>query len=513
MKLFKKTLVLALASGAMLFMGTGCNDYIDIDVENTLAVDEIDYTIADDMYKPVIGCYGRMRSTGIHWALGMLWSGRDDDMCSGRTNDQADALKFGYHGGYQNPTVFWSVPLMWTNMYNIIFDCNSNLATLDRFGENLTPGTADHNKYLSYIGEIKTIRAWAYYHLATFFGPCVIYASSDQTSFRRSTVEKVYDYIIADLESAIPFMEAKRPNQMEHMGAYTKYTAEALAARVALLKGDYAKVKDFTDDIINNGGFSLYSDYYQLFKIPGKLCDESLMEVQVSDFGNAMGDYIGIDQWFNYQGASVKDLVNNKSTAGWLFMRYHPAFLQWADDRGETVRRETSFLVAGEYTREQYIINGTPPKRDADGRLNVEAATSADIPQIYNGKAYLPINQMTGTATTWGRNNNVRVIRYAEVLLMNAEAKVRLGQNGDAPFNEVRQRAEMPRITNVTVDDILDERRMELCSEWGLRYTDLCRTGLAKSVLGKYGWTESKRFVDIPSSHVLTTPELAEDPI
>lgn len=500
MKRFSKTFVYVLALGAALTALTSCSDFIDIDTENTLDVDAIDYTATADMYEPVVGCYGRMREQGIHWANAMIWFGRDDDMSSGRADDQGDALKFGYPGRYANPSAFWAVGNAWVTMYNIIIDCNSNLVALDNYGKNLTEGSADYNKYIGYRGEIRTIRAWAYYHLVTFFGPCVIYASNDQVSFRRSTVEKVYDYIINDLEEAIPYMEAKRPNQMEHMGAYSKYTAEALAARVALLKGDYNKVLSLTDDIINNGGFSLYNDYYQLFKIPGRLCDESLMEVQVTDFGNESGDYIGVDQWFNFRGAGILDGDRNWQMGGWTFMRYNPVFLKWAEDRGETVRRTASFLVAGETTPEGCIVNGTLDR-------------NAEIAEIYDGKAYLPKNQMTGNSADWGRNNNVRVIRYAEVLLMNAEARVRLQQNGDAPFNQVRTRANMPTLTNVTVDQILDERRMELCAEWGLRYTDLCRTGKASEVLGKYGWKESARFVAVPSDQVLLTPELAEDPI
>ena len=175
-------------------------------------------------------------------------------------------------------------------------------------------------------------------------------------------------------------------------------------------------------------------------------------------------------------------------------MRYNPEFVAWAENRGESIRRETSFLVGGETTREGSVVVGN--------------ATD----NIYDGKAYLPVNQMTGGNMEWGRNNNVRIIRYAEVLLMNAEAKVRTGKNGDAPFNQVRARAGMPSLSGVTADDVIDERRMELCAEWGLRYTDLCRTGKAATVLGRYGWTEKARYIPVPSSQIILTPELGEDP-
>ena len=286
------------------------------------------------------------------------------------------------------------------------------------------------------------------------------------------------------------------------VGAFTAFSAEALAARFALLMGDYAKVETYTDDIVTNGGFSLYPDYYDLFKIPGKLCDESLMEVQVTDFGLTTGDYIGIDQWYVSQGASLKGTVGSEQIdiAGWNFCQYNTRFVDWCKARGETTRLEVSCLQTGDKTRDNFTVTSSG---------------------IFNGKAMLPYDQMTGGNTEWGRNNNVRLMRYAEVLLMNAEAKVRNGKSGDAPFNEVRTRANMPTVNGVTLEDILDERRIELCSEWGLRYTDLVRTGKAETVLNDPAlvrdqangeWTTAKAWWPVPGDQLTNLPDLALDP-
>lgn len=476
--------------------------FLEIDTENKIATSEVDYTKISEMYQPVIGAYQQLRVSGMHWANNMLWTCRDDDMTSGRTDDQGDALLFSYRGGYQRPNSYWALNNAWVTPYEIIRTCNSSLLALDRYAENIEKGSADYENYLSYRGEVVTISSWAYYMMATSFGDCVILSDNSQTRFVRSTREHVIDYCIAQLDSVIPQMKRMRPNEMVHKGAFSAFTAEALAARFALLKGDYTKVESYTDDIINNGAFSLYADYYNLFKIPGKLCDESLMEVQCTDFGLATGDYIGIDQWFNCMGASLTGTVDGTqvSIGGWNFMQYNQAFLSWAQARGETIRLETSCLVGGQKTRENFDIGGSA---------------------IYNGKAYLPYSQMTTGSTEWGRNNNVRLIRYAEVLLMNAEAKVRLGKNGDASFNEVRTRAAMPTLTGVTIEQILDERRMELCSEWGLRYTDLLRTGKAVEVLNQAQlvrdfangeWSEAKAYWPVPGTQLMNLPDLAQDP-
>ena len=494
----KARYILTIAFAAVL---TGCS-FLEIDSENKIATSEIDYSKTSEMYQPVIGAYSKLRWPGMHWVDNLMWTGRDDDMTSGRDNDQQDLLRYGYRGGYQCPNSYWGLNNAWINAYEIIRACNSTLEALDKYAEYLTEGSADYDKYLSYRGEVVTISMWAYYMMSTSFGACVLLTDNNQTRFVRSTREHVCEYALEQLENVIPNMQRMRPNQMEHPGAFTAFTAEALAARFALQLEDYPKVESLTQDIIDNGGFSLYPDYYNLFKIPGKLCDESMMEVQVTDFGLATGDYIGIDQWYVSMGATLSGTVdgNPVSISGWNFMQYNTQFVDWCKARGETVRLETSCMVGGETTREGFLIEGSA---------------------IFNGKAYLPYDQMTAGATDWGRNNNVRLIRYAEVLLMNAEAKVRNGKSGDEPLRLVRERAGLTGISGATVDDILDERRMELCSEWGLRYTDLVRTGKAAEVLNQPTlvrdqangeWTPEKAYWPVPGLQLVNLPDLANDP-
>ena len=117
---------------------------------------------------------------------------------------------------------------------------------------------------------------------------------------------------------------------------------------------------------------------------------------------------------------------------------------------------------------------------------------------------------MTPGRSKYGSNNNIRILRYADVLLINAEAKVRQGKNGDQPFNQVRTRAQMPTMSNVTAEQILDERRMELVCEWGERYNDLCRTGKASSQLS--GWNESLRYYPYPLTQLQNVETLSNTP-
>lgn len=490
MKINKYLSVLALAS--LLFGATSCSDYIDIDPENSVPEEKVDYTNLDNMYMPVSGVYAKVRTGAMHWVIWPLSIVRDGDVWSGKPDDQAPLVDMGKYNYDQG---FWGLNEMWNQYYGIIKVANSALESLDEYAVYATTD-AQKATNRSYQGEVKFLRAYAYYRLVQAFGPVTILRSNTQTNLTRSTIEAVNKYMLEDLEYAYNNCPEVRPNEMAHIGAVSAYSAKALAAKVYLNMGQYDQVEKLTDDIINSRKFELYGDFYQLFKIPGKLCDESLFECQCTDFGQGSGEMVDADQWFNFQGPSLQG--PSISVGGWGFIGYSDEFKAWAESRNEDVRATTTFLVGGTTTPSGDFIK---PQQNSI-RTN-----------CWNGKAYTPTNQMTEGRTKYGSNNNIRVLRYADVLLMNAEAKVKLGKNGDEPFNEVRRRAHMPELTNVTFDQILDERRMELCCEWGERYNDLIRTGKAAEVLGPKGWTVEKTYYPLPLDQITDNADLKNDPI
>ena len=449
MKALVKPLIY-ITSALMMFSITSCDDFLDKEPEGKVPEEKVDYTNLEIMYQPVSGVYAKIRTSGMHWVIWELTTIREQDIY-GVQNDI-----FKNVGFYKYDDSFWGIDEIWKQYYNIIKVANSAIETLDLYAENIK-NDGDMKNYKAYRGEVMFMRAYAYFRMVQAFGPVTILRDNNQTDLQRSTVDAVYKYALKDLQYGIDNMPRIRPNQSSHIGAVTAFSAAALAAKIYLNMGNYDKVEELTDDIISNGNFSLYSDYYQLFKIPGKLCDESIFECQCTDFGNGSGDLVEPGEWFICQGP-----VNSGNISGWGHCGVYESFRDWAYERGETVRATTSFLLAGETTPSGDYINPRKNPANAD---------------CWNGKAYTPASQLTPGRTKYGTNNNIRIFRYADVLLMNAEAKIRNGKNGDAPFNEVRRRAEMPELTNVTVNQVLDERRMELFFEWGERYTDLLRTG------------------------------------
>ena len=437
MKALVKPLIY-ITSALMMFSITSCDDFLDKEPEGKVPEEKVDYTNLENMYQPVSGVYAKIRTSGMHWVIWELTTIREQDIY-GVQNDI-----FKNVGFYKYDDSFWGIDEIWKQYYNIIKVANSAIETLDLYAENIK-NDGDMKNYKAYRGEVMFMRAYAYFRMVQAFGPVTILRDNNQTDLQRSTVDAVYKYALKDLQYGIDNMPRIRPNQSSHIGAVTAFSAAALAAKIYLNMGNYDKVEELTDDIISNGNFSLYSDYYQLFKIPGKLCDESIFECQCTDFGNGSGDLVEPGEWFICQGP-----VNSGNISGWGHCGVYESFRDWAYERGETVRATTSFLLAGETTPSGDYINPRKNPANAD---------------CWNGKAYTPASQLTPGRTKYGTNNNIRIFRYADVLLMNAEAKIRNGKNGDAPFNEVRRRAEMPELTNVTVNQVLDERRMELFFE------------------------------------------------
>lgn len=487
MKIIKNILLYALPVALML-CNTSC-DYLDKEPENKVPEANVDFTKVENMYQAVSGVYAKVRTGGMHWVIWPLSIVRDDDVWSGRVDDQTPLVDMG---NYKYDNSFWGLNEMWNQYYGIVKVANAALESLDSYALNIT-NDADMKTYRSYCGEVRFLRAYAYYRLVDAFGPVTILRKNTQTDMTRSTIDAVYRYALDDLQNTIDNTPRVRPNEMAHMGAVSAFSAEMLAAKIQLNRGNYTEVERLTDDIIGSNKFTLYSDFYQLFKIPGKMSDESMFECQCTDFGLGSGDMVDADNWFIFQGPA-----NDGNISGWGFIGVEKNFRTWARARGEKVRATTSFLEAGTTTPSGDVIRP------------LQNPTQTDC---WNGKAYTPLNQLTEGRTKYGANNNVRIFRYAEVLLMNAEAKVRLNKSGDASFNLVRVRAQMDQITNVTLEQILDERRMEFVCEWGDRYNDLIRTGKAAATLASKGWTADKTYYPIPYEQLSNIPSLKNPPV
>lgn len=493
---------------AILFGIAACNDKLHESPEDIDFSGGTDYTISDNMILPLIGSYARFND--LQWEVFPLISVRGDDVNAGGLGDQqpyADTDNYKYDNNY------WMYNSVWLDLYNDIIAYYTEMEQIDLYKQ----AGASSTLAAQYTAEVKTLNAFSLFQISRLWGSVLIPTSSDRAELLSETVstkDEVMQFISDQMDEAIPNLPDMRPNQRQDIpGGVTKYTALAMKALANLEMKNYQAVADATGQIISSGKFTLDSDFYELFKIPGKLDDENILEFQYSDFGQGSGE--SKSYLYAFFGPQNWTPAVAGSNGGWGFYEPSKKYIEFMLDRGETVRLETSViftnrgiaeLQADGYTSLPSFVTNTT--RDGDVFDDYPRALFA------SGKHYLPSNQLISGRTSYGSNNNFRAIRYSEVLLMYAEALTQ-GASGititaDQAVNLVRARAGMSALSGVTNQQVMDEKFAELAMEWGIRYFDMIRLGNT-SELSYDGrtFTEDKAYLPYPQTQIDQLPNLS----
>ncbi len=504
--IFNKTMICL----AAIIMATSCNNKLDEPLENTVITAQTDYTKTENMISPLLGAYAKLEFN--EWETGLLLSVRGDDVNAGGLGDQRpfwDTDLFIYDRNY------WMYNSVWKNLYGDILAMHSTMEEIEKYKEFAS------NKTLAdqYIAEVKVMRAYQLLMLSRTWGAIYITTSSDPSDLlvaNTSTKDEVMQHIVDQMKEAIPLLPDMRPNQRTDVpGGITKYTALSVQALAYLELKNYQGVADATSQIIASNKFSLKPDFYELFKIPGKLDNENLLELQASDFGQPSGT--NISHLFATYGPGDWTPAVANAGGGWGFYEPSMKYIKFMLDRGETVRLETSVIFTPRGIAEikkdpkyatlpSWISNVT---RDGDLFKDFERE------MFLSGKHYLPSKQLTPGRQDYGSNKNFIVIRYAEILLMHAEALTRgatgTGMTADQAVNAVRTRAGLSSLTGVTTAQVMDEKYAELAMEWGTRFYDMVRTE-NYSALSYDGRTfaADKIFLPYPQEQVDLLPNLGK---
>lgn len=388
--------------------------------------------------------------------------------------------------------------------YQGIGRCNLGLKYIDEMKTDTTLTPKLKNRLL---GEMHFLRAYYYFRLVRVFGalPLVteVLDTEDKWKQSRAPVSNVFDLIVSDLKFAQQTLELKSALDEEDLGRATKGAAEAMLLKTYLYMAspywnekyhlesspiEYAKqAKSWGDSIINSNEYALVNaeDYGEMFfEISGENGAESVFEIQYAAV--PWGDY---NEGFGFTaGTFTQRLVRSRSTiltdkdAGWGFN--HPTQNLYDEFEAEDMRRDISILNPSD----AQIVNASQ--------------------EIYLGSRYL--NRKYGwyghklDHDSRGPLNN-KQIRYADVLLMQAEACLISGEGDPEVYlNQVRARANMPlfgnysfsvngvNIASPTLEQaIRHERRVELAME-GHRWFDLVRWGGTKEHMEAYQATESE---------------------
>ncbi|MFW5756437.1 MAG: RagB/SusD family nutrient uptake outer membrane protein, partial [Tangfeifania sp.] len=461
-----------------LALVSSCESVLDEPPLNTSFTEDVDYTNSDNMILPVIGAYEAFYTRG--WEEFPLISVRGDDVNHGGLGDQQDFAEtdmFNYNKD------FWMYNSVWQNQYRDIFTFHSAMEEIEKYKEFAGNDALAEQ----YIAEVKVLRGFLMLQLSRVFGDIFIPDNPEPTDLLVADVvpkNEVMQHISDQMDEAIPDLPDLHPRERTDIpGGVTRYTALAIKALANLEIENYQAVATAAGEIINSGEYSLEADFYNLFKIPGKLSDENILELQYSDFGQGSGNRKGYTYaFFGPQGAFYEPKVEG-AAGGWGFYEPSLKWIKFMLDRGEEIRLQTSVLFTPRGIAE---IQSDPNYADLPDWISNETP-SGDVVNDYpramfaSGKHYLPSDQLIPGRNAYGSNNNFRVIRYAEILLMYAEA-LKQGASGsgltaDQAVNRVRERAGLNPLSDVTLDQVMDEKFAELAMEWGIRYYDMVRLG------------------------------------
>jgi hypothetical protein len=339
------------------------------------------------------------------------------------------------------------------------------------------------------IAEATYLRAFHYFYLVRAYGgvPIIKEVPAGPEGLVRASLEETWSFIESDLRAAIPNLP--ETVSLDEYGRATRWAAKGLLAKVLMYREDWAACKSVSDDIINNGPFDLYPDFYQLFRPEQEFCQESLFEIvatQVSGEGGLS----------NSQFAETQ-AVRGQFGWGWFVPTDHLAAA--FDAAGDTIRKKVTILYKGDVTPDGDVIAG------------IDVLEGVGFPR-YNGKVYVPtrIDRITGP---YGCDQNVRILRFAEILLINAEAAFHAGGDAATPLNRVRDRAGLNPIGSPSLENIWEERHLELAGEQD-RYWDLLRTGRAATLLAADGFKVGKHeWYPIPQTEIdLSGGQLIQKP-
>jgi tetratricopeptide (TPR) repeat protein len=422
---------------------------------------------------------------------------RSDDMGSG--GGQLETPRAQLLTGNHDPSNSLLLSV-WRGWYRLIHQANQVIEIVP----TAPTETTSEEMRNRVVGEAKFLRALAYMDLVVLFGGVPLmdtYVKKVGEDKPRATVDEVYGLVISDLEDAIALLPLKSGYDNNNIGRANKQAAQALLARAHMQRGDYNLAKPLLEDVISSGEFDNWKSipYIENFREEMEFNDESLFEVAFSyDFGGSSWDGTG-------QGTQTEVTFRGQEYGpnAWRNVIPSVSLLEEYENTDDGDAKDDP-----RYTESFYFIgdtynNGTMTITDMQG----------NNPKI-SWKKYQRIYKAASEEQRSGIN--MRVIRYAEVLLNLAECENALGNDPEAIalLNEVRSRdgVEMPPYptANYPVNSpeevfraIVHERRVELAGEQ-IRDRDIARwRSLGKLAVEPISYYEPKHaLVPIPQAEI-----------
>lgn len=463
----RKIITAFLAFSIFTTVNLSCSDdFIDRDIVYQITSD--DYFNSEEEYNyALIAAYDLLQATYVNVILGEIAS--DNTVCGGES--ATDVI------GWQQVDLMTHNPVNANlkDIWNWMFAGVNRSAYILEFKDKI-----EFDGKAQIIAEARFLHAYYNFELVKWFGGIPLkgderFGLGDELVIPRSSVEEVYASIEQDLLLAIQDLAPIAPQ----VGRVSKGAAQALLGKVYLYQGKYDQAGPMLENVISGGGYSLKqgADYAKLFEAEGENGSESVFEIQYTDVEGAAFTCLQCSE-----GNVAVGFSGPRNYSGPLFTSGFSFNVPTADAAAifedDDLRKDVTILDMETFGPDNGASYG--PGYNDTGFFNRKY-----IPRKRSEEAQGDLN-LTNP-------NNYCAIRYADVLLMAAEAFSRTGDNGRAQqyLNEVRRRAfgdmdhDVTSTGNALTNAILEERRKELFGE-GHRFFDLVRTGQAQGAIPGY---------------------------
>ena len=449
-------------------MLVGCSESFLDETEEYVIDSENYFNSEQEYYNALIGAYDILQSTYVNVLLGEIAS---DNTLSGGAN-ALDVPGFQQVDEMTHTAINDNIDDVWDWNFGGVQRANYILEFKDK---------TDFEGKDQIIAEARFLRAYFTFELVKWFGPIPLsgderFVLGDAETIPRSPVSEVYEQIESDLQFAIDNLDYTAPQ----VGRATKGAAQALLGKAHLYQDEFQQSADVLTDLINNGPYAL-SDFATLFEQEGENNVESVFEVQYTGAEGAGFDCLQCSEGnvaVGFQG--IRDYSGPIFESGFSFNVPVEEVYNLFDE--DDIRRDFSILDIEAWAAET-------------GATYTEGYKHTG----YFNRKYLPRqNDNLGDANLT-QPNNYRAIRFADVLLMAAEALNRGGINDELArdyLNRVRERAGLDPVSvsgSALTDAIYQERRLELVGE-GHRFFDLVRTGRAAEAIDGFSPNKNELF-------------------
>ena len=384
---------------------------------------------------------------------------------------------------------------VWKYLYKVIVLSTKSLETIEKHKALLT-----EQQRVDYSAEVRAVRAMYYYYAMDMFGRIPILQSSTQKTadIRQSNRSDVFWYVVKELQDVAPLLANEHSNlQGNYYGRVTRPVAWFLLAKLSLNAEVYTD-DDWTDssrpdgktimfdiegnkknawqtcvhycDLITAAGYTLEADYTKNFAVHNEGSTENIFTIPL-DKNLYLNEFHYLFRSRHYAHGGAYSGASENGTCATL----HTMAVNGFGTETPDARLDMNFYTGKVEVDGKYVTldDGTPLEYKP---LAVEKNLTAS-PYLETAGARMKKYEVDRTAYSDGRmpDNDIVLYRYADVLLMKSEAKVRNGESGDEEINAVRSRVGMPSLS-ATLDNILNERLLELVWE-GWRRQDMIRFG------------------------------------